>query len=715
MGLSMKTGFLLLTCIPLIPMAVTAQNPRPPATRTAQQVDDYHGTRITDLYRWLEDANSKETAGWVEAQNKATFAYLRGLPQRETLQKRLTELYNYERWSPPGRRGNRFFFLRNDGLQNQDVLWISENGKDRILLDPNTLSSDGTVALTSVAVSDDGTLLAYSLAAAGSDWNEFKVRDVADGKDLGDHIRWSKFSQASWTRDGKGFFYGRYPEPAPGEELTAQVRNMKLYYHRVGTEQSADVLVYERPDQPDWGFAPEVTDDGRWLVISVWMGTDRRNRVHVLDLGDATAPKVTGHVRPVLDAFDAGYAFLSNDGPIFHFRTDRDAPKGRVVAVDIRNPEASRWRELIPEQPSALDQALVVGDHFVINYLEDAKSRLRLFALDGTPKGDVKLPGIGTVGALNGRREDPDLYFLFTSQLTPSSVMRTTVATGTTAVHQSPKVPFDASRYETRQVFYQSKDGTRVPMFVTHRKGIALDGTNPVLLYAYGGFNVNLLPAFSPERIAWLEAGGIYAQPNLRGGGEYGEAWHEAGMHEKKQNVFDDFIAAAEFLVREKYTSPSRLVIEGASNGGLLVGAVVNQRPDLFAVALPGVGVMDMLRFHRFTIGWAWVTEYGSADSSQAQFETLRKYSPLHNLKPGTNYPAVLITTADHDDRVVPAHSFKYAAALQEATTWARPAYIRIETKAGHGAGKPVAKQIEEEADKMAFALANVERRATVP
>ena len=696
-------------------MVVTAQTPRPPATRTVQQVDDYHGTRITDLYRWLEDANSEETASWVEAQNKATFAYLRGLPQREPLQKRLTELYNYERWSPPGRRGNRFFFLRNDGLQNQDVLWISDNGQDRVLLDPNTLSSDGTVALTSVAVSDDGSLVAYSLAAAGSDWNEFKVRDVADGKDLGDHIRWSKFSQASWTKDGKGFFYGRYPEPAPGEELTAQVRNMKLYYHRVGTEQSADVLVYERPDQPDWGFAPEVTDDGRWLVISVWMGTDRRNRVHLLDLGDATAPKVAGQVRPVLDAFDAGYTFLSNDGPIFHFRTDRDAPKGRVVAVDIRNPEASRWRELIPEQPGALDQAVVVGSHFVVNYLEDAKSRLRLFALDGTPKGDVTLPGIGTVGALNGRREDPDLYFLFTSQLTPQSVMRTTVATGTTVVHKAPKVPFDASRYETRQVFYESKDGTRVPMFLTHRKGIALDGTNPVLLYAYGGFNVNLLPAFSPERIAWLEAGGVYAQPNLRGGGEYGEAWHEAGMHEKKQNVFDDFIGAAEFLVREKYTTPSRLVIEGASNGGLLVGAVVNQRPDLFAVALPGVGVMDMLRFHRFTIGWAWVTEYGSADSSLAQFETLRAYSPLHNLKPGTNYPAILITTADHDDRVVPAHSFKYAAALQEATTWARPAYIRIETRAGHGAGKPIAKQIEEEADKMAFALANVEKRPTVP
>ena len=696
-------------------MVVSAQTPRPPATRTVQHFDDYHGTRVADLYRWLEDANSKETAEWVEAENKSTFAYLRGLPQRETLRKRLTELFNYERWSPPARRGNRFFFLRNDGLQNQDVLFVSENGKDRVLLDPNTLSSDGTVALSSVAVNDEGTMLAYSLAAAGSDWNEFKVRDVADGKDLDDHIRWSKFSQASWTRDGKGFFYGRYAEPAKGEELTAQVRNMKLYYHRIGTEQSADVLVYERPDQPDWGFAPEVTDDGHWLVISVWMGTDRRNRIHVLDLGNPEAPSVTGPVHPVLDAFDAGYTFLSNDGPIFHFRTDRDAPKGRVVAVDIRNPEPTRWRELIPEQASALDQISVIGNHFVINYLEDAKSRLRLFAMDGTPTGDVTLPGIGTVGGLNGRREDPDLYFLFTSALTPSSVMKTTVASNTTSVHKSPKVPFDASAYETKQVFFQSKDGTRVPMFVTHRKGVALDGTNPVLLYAYGGFNVNLLPAFSPERIAWLEAGGIYAQPNLRGGGEYGEAWHQAGMHEKKQNVFDDFIAAAEFLVREKYTTPSRLVIEGASNGGLLVGAVITQRPDLFAVALPAVGVMDMLRFHRFTIGWAWVTEYGSADSSQAQFETLKAYSPLHNLRPGTNYPATLITTADHDDRVVPAHSFKFAAALQAATTWARPAYIRIETKAGHGAGKPIAKQIEEEADKLAFALANVERRATVP
>ena len=696
-------------------MAVLAQTPRPPATRTVQQVDGYHGTRVADPYRWLEDANSSETAEWVAVQNKATFAYLNGLPRRETLRKRLTELFNYERWSPPARRGHRFFYLRNNGLQNQDVLWVSEDGKDRILLDPNLLTADGTVALTSVAASPDGSLLAYSLAAAGSDWNEFKVRDVADGKDLGDHIRWSKFSQASWTKDGKGFFYGRYPEPAKGEELTAQVRDMKLYYHRVGTEQSADVLVYERPDQPDWGFATEVTDDGRWLVITVWLGTDRRNRVHVLDLGDASAPKVTGQVRPVLDAFDAGYGFLSNDGPIFHFRTDRDAPKGRVVAVDIRNPEPTRWRELVPEQESALDQVTVVGDHFVINYLEDAKSRLRLFAMNGTPTGDVKLPGIGTVGALNGRREDPDLYFLFTSALTPSSVMKTTVAGNSTSVHQSPKVPFDASAYQTKQVFFKSKDGTRVPMFVTHRKGITLDGTNPVLLYAYGGFNVNLLPAFSPERIAWIEAGGIYAQPNLRGGGEYGEAWHEAGMLEQKQNVFDDFIAAAEFLVREKYTTSSRLVIEGASNGGLLVGAVMTQRPDLFAVALPAVGVMDMLRFHRFTIGWAWVTEYGSADSSQAQFETLRAYSPLHNLKAGTNYPATLITTADHDDRVVPAHSFKFAATLQAATTWARPAYIRIETKAGHGFGKPIAKQIEEEADRLAFALANIARLPQTP
>ena len=689
--------------------------PRPPATRTVQHFDDYHGTRVADVYRWLEDANSEETAQWVEAENRATFAYLRGLPQREPLRNRLTELYNYERWSPPARRGSRFFFLRNDGLQNQDVLFVSENGKDRVLLDPNTLSSDGTVALTSVAVNDEGTLVAYSLAAAGSDWNEFKVRDVADGRDLGDHIRWSKFSQASWTKDGKGFFYGRYPEPARGEELTAEVRNMKLYYHRIGTEQSADVLVYERPDQPDWGFATEVTDDGHWLVIAVWMGTDRRNRIHVLDLGNPESPSVQGTVHPVLDAFDAGYTFLSNDGPIFHFRTDRDAPKSRVVAVDIRHPEPTRWRELIPEQESALDQVAVVGNRFVINYLEDARSRLRLFDMNGTPRGDIALPGIGTVGGMTGRREDTELYFLFTSALTPTSVMKTTVAANTTSVLKAPKVTFDASAYETNQVFFQSKDGTRVPMFLTHRKGIALDGTNPVLLYAYGGFNVNLLPAFAPERIAWLEAGGIYAQPNLRGGGEYGEAWHKAGMHGKKQNVFDDFIAAAEFLVREKYTTPSRLVIEGASNGGLLVGAMIAQRPDLFAVALPGVGVMDMLRFHRFTIGWAWVAEYGSAEASPAEFETLKAYSPLHNLKPGTNYPATLITTADHDDRVVPAHSFKFAATLQAATTWARPAYIRIETKAGHGAGKPIAKQIEEEADKMAFALANIEQPAAVP
>lgn len=687
-----------------------AQLVRPPGTRTVPQVDTYHGVQVADPYRWLENDNSAETKAWVEAQNAVTFSYLRSLPQREPIRQRLTALFNYERHGAPVYRDGRYFFFRNDGLQNQSVLYVADGlaGTPRALLDPNTLSADGTVALTVSEPSPYGALLLYGLSASGSDWQEFRVRDVATGTDRVDHLKWIKFSGGSWTKDGKGLFYARYAEPKPGEALTATNRNQRLYYHRIGTPQSADILVYQRPDQPDWGFGAGVTDDGRYLVIRVWMGTDRRNRIHVLDLKDPLAPELTGRPVPLLDAFDAGYSYLANDGPTFYFQTDNASPKGRIIAVSLEHPEPAQWRTVVPEGAEAMDASAVVGDHFVVNYLQDASSRLRIYTMAGVPAGEVALPALGTVGALSGQREDRELFYTFTSFLYPATTFRFDLAAKAGGPWKAPKVDFDPTRYETRQVFYRGRDGARVPMFITHRTGIALDGTHPTLLYAYGGFNVNLLPAFSASRIAWLEQGGIYAQPNLRGGAEYGEAWHEAGMLDKKQNVFDDFIAAAEYLVREGYTSASKLAIEGGSNGGLLIGAVTNQRPDLFAVALPAVGVMDMLRFHRFTIGWAWVTEYGSADNSKAQFDVLRAYSPLHNLKPGTDYPAVLVTTADHDDRVVPAHSFKYAAALQAATTWRRPAYIRIETKAGHGAGKPIAKVIEEAADLMAFALANM-------
>jgi prolyl oligopeptidase len=584
-----------------------------------------------------------------------------------------------------------------------------------VLLDPNTLSADGTVALTLTEPSPDGRKLVYGLASGGSDWNEFKVLDVTSGTTLPDDLKWIKFSGATWTRDNKGFCYSRYPEPKAGETLTGANRDMRLYYHRLGTPQSEDRLVYQRPDQPDWLLNGQVTDDGHYLVISVGVGTDRRNRVHVLDLKDPQSPDLSGTVVPLLDAFDGGYAFLANDGPVFYFRTDQAAPRGRIIAVDLRNPAPGSWKQVLAEGPNMVNAVAVVGNTFVVNYLRDAKSELRLFVMDGTPKGEIALPAPGTVAGIAGERTDREMFFAFTSFLYPTTIYRYDFDRGASAVFRAPKVPFDVSQYETRQVFYTSRDGTRVPMFITARKGLVLDGSHPTLLYAYGGFNINLLPAFSTATIAWLEQGGIYAQPNLRGGAEYGEAWHEAGMHEKKQNVFDDFIAAAEYLIANKYTTSSRLAVEGGSNGGLLVGAVMTQRPDLFAVALPAVGVMDMLRFHRFTIGWAWVTEYGSADSSRAQFDVLRRYSPLHNLRPGTNYPATLITTADHDDRVVPAHSFKFAAALQAATIWQRPAYIRIETRAGHGAGKPVSKIIEEEADLMAFALANMDLRRPTP
>jgi len=714
-----RPPFAPLLLIPLIlttPMTAQPSFRRPPATATGPVADTYHGVRVADPYRWLEDPDGEATAAWVRAQNEVTFDYLRQLPEREAIRQRLTRLLDYERFSVPTSRAGRLFFLRNAGLENQSPLYVQDSLEvsPRLLLDPNLLSADGTVALSVTVPSADGQLLLYGTSASGSDWMEFRVRDVATARDLPDHLRWIKFSDGAWTKDGKGFFYGRYPAPKEGESLVGANRDMKLYYHRLGTSQETDVLVYERPDQPEWGFGATVTDDGHYLVITAWQGTDTRNRVYLADLGDPAAPNVRAAVRPLLDKFDAAYNVLGNDGGVFYFQTTSEAPRWRIVAVDAASPAAAGWREVVPQREAVLQGAALSGQTVVASYLRDARAELLRYGLDGRPQGEIALPGIGSVTGPSGERSDPRLFYAFTSYLSPTTILHYNVKTGTGGVFKAPRVAFDPAKYETRQVFYTSKDGTRVPMFVTHKKSLALDGSNRTLLYAYGGFNVSVTPAFSATLIPWLERGGVYAVPNLRGGGEYGEDWHQAGMFERRQNVFDDFIAAAEYLIREGYTKPERLAIEGGSNGGLLVGAVMTQRPELVSVALPAVGVMDMLRFHRFTIGWAWVSEYGSADSA-SQFPALKAYSPLHNLKPGTDYPATLITTADHDDRVVPAHSFKFAAALQATTTWRRPAYIRIETKAGHGAGKPIAKIIEEQADIYAFALANLAPPGAVP
>jgi len=670
-----------------------------PAARKASVVDDYNGVKVADPYRWLEDDNSPETRAWIEAENKITFGYLQQLPELPAIRTRLTRLWNYERYGVPFKEGGRYFFTKNDGLQNQSVLYTmtSPEAEPRPLLDPNTLSADGTVALASYAISADGNLMAYALSSAGSDWREWRVRDTRTGQDLPDLVRWSRFSGASWPKDGKGFFYSRFDEPAKENEFKGSLFFQKLYYHRLGTPQSEDELVYHRTDQKEWGFNGSVSDDGRYLIITVTQGTDTRNRVFYKDL-----QKLGSTVVELLNAFDADYTFIDNDGPIFWFRTDLNAPRGRVVAIDIRKPERANWKEIIPQAAETLRSVNMVNDQFIATYLQDAHSQVKIFARDGALARELELPGLGTVAGFAGRRSDTDTFYSFTSFTAPGTIYRLEMRSGQSTVFRAPKVDFNPRDYETRQVFYSSKDGTRVPMFITHKKALKPNGRNPTLLYGYGGFNISLTPGFSVANVVWMEMGGVYAQPGLRGGGEYGEEWHKAGMKSNKQNVFDDFIAAAEWLVANKYTRPDRLAISGGSNGGLLVGATLNQRPELFGAALPAVGVMDMLRFNKFTAGWAWTSDYGSPENPE-EFKALRAYSPLHNIRPGASYPATLITTADHDDRVVPAHSFKYAATLQSAQAANAPILIRIETRAGHGAGKPTGKIIEEAAQRWAF------------
>jgi prolyl oligopeptidase len=686
-----------------LPMISTAQKIEYPKTNKGEQTDDYHGTKVADPYRWLEDDNSPETKAWVEAQNKVTFAYLNRIPEREQIKKRLTELWNYEKYSAPFKRGSRYFYYKNDGLQNQSVLYVTDSvaDKGRVLLDPNKLSTDGTVALSGLAISDDGKLMAYGLASAGSDWQEWRFMEVETGKDLPDVLKNIKFSGASWTLDGKGVYYSRYPEADAKSKLSGENFYQKLYFHKLGTPQTEDALIYERTDDKEMFVNGFVSEDGNFLIINVGKGTSPMNMVYYKDLRKAGSA-----VLPIVDKLEADYSFIGNDGSTFYFRTDKDAPRGRLISIDARAKD-KKWAEVIAQSAETLEGVDFINNQFVGSYLKDAYTQFRIYDINGKFVRNVELPGIGSAGGFGGKRFDTETFYTYSSFNTPPTIYRYDMKTGKSEIFRKADVKFNPADYEVKQIKYKSKDGTLVPMFIVHKKGLKLDGNNPTLLYGYGGFSISETPYFSVSRLVWMEHGGVFAVPNLRGGGEYGEEWHEAGTKLKKQNVFDDFIAAAEWLIANKYTQPSKLAISGGSNGGLLVGATLNQRPDLFGAALPAVGVMDMLRFHKFTIGRAWASDYGSSENAE-EFKALYAYSPLHNIHKGTKYPAVLVTTADHDDRVVPAHSFKYAATLQEMQSGDAPVLIRIETKAGHGAGKPTAKIIEEQADIYGFLMKNL-------
>lgn len=670
-----------------------------PESKRVDQVDDYHGTRVADPYRWLEDLDGADTKAWVEAQNQLTFHYLKQIPARDRIHARLTRLWNYERFGVPFREGGRYFYYRNDGLQNQAVLYTlqSLDARPTVLIDPNQLSTDGTVALTDAVASPDGNLIAYGVSSAGSDWQEWRVRDVRTAKDTADVLKWIKFSSASWTKDGRGFFYSRYDEPKESSKLEDLNYFEKLYYHRIGTTQAEDVLVYERTDQKEWSFGGRVSEDGTYLIVTIGQGTENKSRVYYKSLTDPTAAIV-----PLLDDFDAAYDFVGNVGSSFMFFTTLDAPRGRVIAIDVRNPARAGWKEIIPQAAETLQGVSFVNNSLIASYLKTAYSQVKVFGLDGAFIREVTFPGLGSVSGFAGKPGESETFYSYTSFTTPTTIYRLDLRTGASSLYRRPKVGFDPNRYETTQVFYASADGTRVPMFISHRKGLRRNGRNPTMLYGYGGFNISMTPEFSVGNLVWMEMGGVYAVPNLRGGGEFGEQWHDAGTKLRKQNVFDDFIAAAEYLIQGGYTTPAKLAISGGSNGGLLVGSCLTQRPDLFGAALPAVGVMDMLRFHKFTIGWAWVSDYGSSDDPE-QFRALYAYSPLHTIKPGTRYPATLVTTADHDDRVVPSHSFKFTATLQAAQGGPAPILIRVDVRAGHGAGKPTSKRIDEATDRFAF------------
>ena len=680
-----------------------------PAAPRGDVVDDYHGAKVADPYRWMEATDSPETKAWITAERALTDSALAQMPERTAIRARLTALWNFPRFSLPSKRGGHYFFSKNNGLQNQSVLYVQDTltSPPRVLIDPNTLSTEGTVALGVASASSDGKWLGYALKAAGSDWEDFYVRDIATGKDTADRVQWVKFSNLSWTKDSRGFFYNRFPEVAKGDKLFGKLFNEKIYYHRLGTPQSADVLAFELPEHPEWLMSAEVSDDGRYLVIDIQQPGRTQNAVYYRDLVNPAQPKLDGPVVKLLDAFDANYGVVGNHQDTLYVQTNLGATRGKIVAIDLKKSAVSDWKTLVPESEDNIDSVGFIGGRFVINYMHDVKSRLAVFAADGKALGEIALPGIGSVDGVSGRDDESELFYSFSSFLTPPTAIRHDLDTAKSEIFQEAKVAFDASRYATEQVWVTSKDGTKLPMFLTHRKGLVLDGKSPTWLYGYGGFDVTIHPAFSVPTLVWLEMGGVYAVANLRGGGEYGAAWHLAGTKERKQNVFDDYIAAAEWLVAKKYTNHDRLVIQGRSNGGLLIGAVLNQRPDLAAVAFPQVGVMDMLRYHKFTVGAAWAGDYGTSDTAEG-FAYLRAYSPVHTIKPGANYPAVFITTGDHDDRVFPAHSFKYAATLQAAMADSKhPALIRIESNAGHGGSSgttPVSKTINEWTDMFGFA-----------
>ena len=685
-----------------------ARNMTYPETKKGDLVEDYFGTKVADPYRWMEDLDSKEVADWVAVQNTVSFDYLAKLPTRDAFTKRITELWNYPRVGLPEREGGRYFYQKNTGLERQSPLFVraSLTSAPALVLDPNLISPDGTVSLAQWTASPDGKLLAYGLSEGGADWETLHVREVDSTKDLTDEVKWMRFSNISWTKDSKGFFYSRYPEPPKGKVLEAALSGQTLYYHRVGTPQSDDRLIYERKDLPTWFVSGLTTEDGRYLLVSLSKGSDNNNRLYYADLGDPTRPAIGAAVKPLVEDDDAEFSAFGSSGPVLYLRTDKGAPNRKVMTLDIRHPEPAAWKTVVPEAKEAIESVTLIGGRIVAQYLADVQSRLSLFGLDGMPQGDISLPGAGTVAAFGGREDAPEVMFSFSSPLFPTTVFSYDPAAKTSTPFEAPTPPIDVSQFETTQLFAVSKDGTRVPFFLTSRKGLALDGSHPTMMYGYGGFSISTLPTYRADLPAWLEKGGIWVTANMRGGAEYGEAWHKAGHLEKKQNVFDDFIAVAEHLVKEKYTSPAKLGMMGGSNGGLLVGAVEEQRPDLFAVALPAVGVMDMLRYDKFTGGRAWATEYGSS-SDAAQFAFLIKYSPLQNVKPGACYPATLVTTADHDDRVVPSHSFKFAAAMQAAQGCAKPVLIRVETGGSHGY-RPTDKQIAERADQWAFAAAHM-------
>jgi prolyl oligopeptidase len=670
-----------------------------PDTKRGTVVEEHFGERIADPYRWLENdvRTDPEVRAWVTAQNEVTNAFLATLPSRAAFRARMTQMYNYERFGIPVKAGSHYFYTRNDGLQNQAVLYVRDglDGTPRMLIDPNTWSQDGATALAEWRASEDGSHVVYSIQDGGTDWRTVRVLDVATGQPTGDEVRWVKFSNLDWAKDGSGFYYSRFPEP--GQHAYQQLNeNQTVYFHRLGTPQSADRLVFATPDHPRWNNSAEVSDDGRWLIVTSSQGTDARYTVTLIDLTRADAQP-----RTLISGMENDWSYLGNRGSLFYWQTNKDAPRQRIVVTDISQPEL-QVRELVPQDQATLEGASIVGDKLVLQYLVDAKSEVRIFGLDGERAGTIALPGIGSVSGFHGKPGSSETFYAFTSYNRPATIFRYDSASGWSAVFAQPQLPYDPDSYAVSQVFYTSKDGTRVPMFVVHRRDLDTSRPHPTLLYGYGGFDISSTPNFAPRWLTWVDMGGVFAVANIRGGGEYGEAWHDAGRLANKQNVFDDFIAAAEYLIARHVTTNRQLAIEGRSNGGLLIGAVVNQRPDLFAAALPGVGVMDMLRFDQFTAGRYWVDDYGYPER-EADFRVLRAYSPYHNIREGVHYPPVLATTADTDDRVVPGHSFKYISAMQHADPNGAPHLIRIETRAGHGSGKPTDKQIEEYSDMYAF------------